>query len=216
MDNYLSAMAWAAELHGHAMRKHWPSPLLAHLVAVSSLVWEDGGDEEQAIGALLHDALVYGHCPFDEIDRRYGGRVAQITRWATDTRQAFDRGPRPPWLERRQTHIASIAALPEDVLLVMAADKAQECQEWSLQLSLRPQSRQALSGGIEPMAWYYDGLHTALSARLPGSRSLLILQQAVQGLLHQLAQLDPATAGSEQSPIWLRAYPQRHRAEFFS
>jgi len=216
MDKYLSAMAWAAELHGQTLRKHWPSPLLAHLVAVSSLVWEDGGDEEQAIGALLHDALVYGNCALDEVDRRYGGRVAQIARFATDTRQAFDSGPRPPWLKRRQTHIASIAALPEDVLLVMAADKAQECQEWSLQLSLRPQSRQALPGGIEPMAWYYDGLHTALSARLPGRRSLLILQQAVQGLLNQLPPSDPANSGSDLISTWLRAYPQRHRPELFN
>ncbi len=53
MKHYLGAMAWAAELHGDATPKHWPSPLLAHLVAVSSLAWEDGGDEEQAIGALL-------------------------------------------------------------------------------------------------------------------------------------------------------------------
>lgn len=220
MKHYLGAMAWTAELHGAAMRKHWPSPLLAHLVAVSSLVWEDGGDEEQAIGALLHDALVYGNCALDEVDRRYGGRVAQIARWATDTRQAFDSGPRPPWLERRQSHIASIADLPEDVLLVMAADKAQECHEWSLQLTLRPQSSQALPGGIEPMAWYYDGLHTALGARLPGSRSLLILQQAVQSLLDNLLQQRPDAAptigGSGQRDIWLRSYPQRHRAELFS
>ena len=54
MKHYLGAMAWAAELHGDATPKHWPSPLLAHLVAVSSLAWEDGGDEEQAIGALFH------------------------------------------------------------------------------------------------------------------------------------------------------------------
>ena len=53
MKHYLGAMAWAAELHGDATPKHWPSPLLAHLVAVSSLAWEEGGDEEQAIGALL-------------------------------------------------------------------------------------------------------------------------------------------------------------------
>jgi hypothetical protein len=215
MENYLLAMAWAAELHGDAMRKHWPSPLLAHLVAVSSLVWEDGGDVEQAIGALIHDALVYGNCGLAEIDRRFGERVAQIARWATDTRQAFDSGPRPPWLERRQSHIASIAGLGEDVLLVMAADKAQECQEWSLQLSLSPHSLQALPGGIEPIAWYYDGLHGALNARLPGRRSLLILLQAVQGLLNQLPPSDPATGDADLISTWLRAYPQRHRPELF-
>lgn len=83
MTAYTDAISWAAQLHGDTQRKHWPAPLLAHLVAVSSLVWEDGGDEEQAIGALLHDALVYGNCSLNEVDRRFGGRVALIARFAS-------------------------------------------------------------------------------------------------------------------------------------
>ena len=209
MNAYLNALAWAAELHGDAQRKHSPAPLLSHLLAVSSLVWEDGGDEEQAIGALLHDALVYGNCTLQDVDQRFGGRVAEIARFASDTREAFETGTRPPWLERRQTHIALIDELSEDVLLVMAADKAQECHEWSLQLALRPEAHHNLPGGVEPLAWYYDGLHTALAARLPASRSVLILHRAVQALIQELA--EPA-----RDPGWLQAYPQRHRAALFS
>jgi HD domain len=208
MTAYTDAICWASTLHGDAQRKHWPAPLLAHLVAVSSLVWEDGGDEEQAIGALLHDALVYGNCSLDDVEQRFGARVAQIARYASDTREVFEPAPRPPWLERRRSHIASICSLPMDVSLVMAADKAQECHEWSLQLALRPQACQSLPGGLEPLAWYYDALHTALQARLPGSRSLLILHQAVRALLSQLPE-------SCAEPGWLSTYPQRHRADLF-
>jgi hypothetical protein len=213
-SRYLNALTWAAELHGPTQRKHWPSPLLAHLVAVSSLVWEDGGDEDQAIGGLLHDALVYGGCSLEEVKARFGERVAAMARWSTDTRQVFDKGPRPPWLERRLAHIGSIAELSDDVLLVMAADKAQECHEWSLELALQPQADQALPGGVEPLAWYYDSLHRALSQRLSQSRSLLILSSSVQALL--LHHVRPDVGPSEQLSAWLRAYPQRHQPELFS
>ena len=213
---YLEAIAWATELHGDQRRKHWPSPLLSHLLAVSTLVWEDGGDEDQAIGALLHDALVYGNASLAEIERRYGERVGQIALKATDTTQAFASGPRPPWLERRQAYIASVADLSLDVLLVMAADKAQECHEWSLQLALRPETSQVLPGGIEPLTWYYHSLHTAMAERLPKSRSLLILQQAVQSLVRQLPEAGTLSTSSDQCWPWLMAYPQRHRPEQFS
>ena len=210
---YRQALNWAAELHGTEVRKAWPAPLLAHLVAVSSLVWEDGGDEEQAVAALLHDALVYGGCTLEAIHGRFGARVAHLAQYATDTRQAFDAGPRPPWLERRQTHIEAIASLELDVLLVMAADKAQECQEWSLQLDLHPEASQTCPGGVEPLAWYYDSLRHALGQRLPRSRSLQILGRSVQALQSHL----PLPAGcSEPWATWLQQYPQRHRPELFS
>jgi (p)ppGpp synthase/HD superfamily hydrolase len=212
-SRYRDALNLAAELHGNELRKAWPAPLLAHLVAVSSLVWEDGGDEEQAVAALLHDALVYGGCSLEAIGNRFGPRVAQIAREATDTRQAFDAGPRPPWLERRVAHIASIATLSDDVLLVMAADKAQECQEWSLQLDRDPARAAQLQGGVEPMAWYYQSLHQALSNRIPNSRSLLILQRSVRALTNH------CEVASTDAPLllesWLTAYPQRHRPELF-
>lgn len=211
---YHQALSWVMELHGGELRKAWPAPLLAHLVAVSSLVWEDGGDEEQAVAALLHDALVYGGCSMAAIESRYGERVARIARFATDTHQAFDPGPRPPWLERRQAHINSIATLDADVLLVMAADKAQECQEWSLQLDLHPEAVQGCPGGVEPIAWYYNSLHTTLGQRLENSRSVLILGRSVQALQPHMPHTAAGT--SEQWQTWLRHYPQRHTPALFS
>ena len=32
-------------------------PYISHLLSVTALVLEDGGDEDQAIAALLHDAI---------------------------------------------------------------------------------------------------------------------------------------------------------------
>ena len=50
------AVSLAADLHSGQTRKGTSIPYLSHLLAVSALVLEDGGDEDQAIAALLHDA----------------------------------------------------------------------------------------------------------------------------------------------------------------
>jgi hypothetical protein len=50
------ALAWAAGLHRDQARKNTKVPYIAHLVAVSSLVLEDGGTETEAIAGLFHDA----------------------------------------------------------------------------------------------------------------------------------------------------------------
>ncbi|MGL6134937.1 MAG: HD domain-containing protein, partial [Prochlorococcaceae cyanobacterium] len=40
---YIEALQWAAELHGTQRRKGKDVPYISHLIAVSALVWEDGG-----------------------------------------------------------------------------------------------------------------------------------------------------------------------------
>ena len=53
---YGEALRWAEALHRQQLRKGKQIPYIAHLISVSALVWEDGGSEDQAIAALLHDA----------------------------------------------------------------------------------------------------------------------------------------------------------------
>ncbi len=54
---FREAFELAATLHAGQVRKGTTIPYLAHLMAVTSLVLEHGGDEDQAIAALLHDAV---------------------------------------------------------------------------------------------------------------------------------------------------------------
>jgi (p)ppGpp synthase/HD superfamily hydrolase len=62
MDNTLltrrfdDALLYASHVHGGQKRKATDIPYIAHLLGVASLVLEDGGDEDEAIAALLHDA----------------------------------------------------------------------------------------------------------------------------------------------------------------
>lgn len=50
------AFRYAHRLHQSQTRKGTLIPYISHLMTVSALVVEHGGDEDQAIAALLHDA----------------------------------------------------------------------------------------------------------------------------------------------------------------
>jgi hypothetical protein len=78
------AVAYASTLHAEQVRKGTSIPYIPHLLAVCSLVLEDGGDEDEAIVALLHDAVEDqgGRPTLEEIQRRFGDRVARIARAA--------------------------------------------------------------------------------------------------------------------------------------
>ena len=77
---FAEALVYAAEVHEGQMRKGTDVPYVSHVLAVCSLVLEDGGGEDEAIGALLHDAVEDGggQPRLDDIRRRFGDRVGEI------------------------------------------------------------------------------------------------------------------------------------------
>jgi (p)ppGpp synthase/HD superfamily hydrolase len=54
---FQEALVYASRLHAGQTRKGTQIPYISHLLAVAAIVLEDGGDEDQAIAALLHDAV---------------------------------------------------------------------------------------------------------------------------------------------------------------
>ena len=115
------AVAFAVELHREQPRKGTGVPYVSHLFSVAALVLEHGGTEEQAIAALLHDAVEdQGGKPTAEVIRaRFGDSVADIVEGCTDT----DVSPKPPWRERKEAYVARVRREPVHVRLVSAADK---------------------------------------------------------------------------------------------
>jgi (p)ppGpp synthase/HD superfamily hydrolase len=97
-------------------------------MGVASLVLEDGGDEDEAIAALLHDAVEnQGGIPvLNEIRRRFGARVAEIVEGCTDHDPAKDR---PEWHVRKRCYVAALAQADESCLRVALADKLYNARE---------------------------------------------------------------------------------------
>ena len=80
------ALVFTAQLHVDQVRKGKNTPYLAHLLGVVSIALENGADEDEAIAALLHDAIEDqgGAKTGEKISRRFGSRVPIPARAISD------------------------------------------------------------------------------------------------------------------------------------
>ena len=115
------ALLLATRHHGTQVRKGTGVPYVSHLLAVTALVLEAGGDESEAIGALLHDAVEDGGGPemLASIRAEFGDDVAAIVEENSDS----DEQPKPPWRERKERYLAAIPSKSAPAVLVSIADK---------------------------------------------------------------------------------------------
>jgi (p)ppGpp synthase/HD superfamily hydrolase len=120
-ERFQEALAYGLGHHRAQLRKGTQVPYAAHLLAVVSLVLEMGGDEDEAIGALLHDVVEDGGgaAALEEIRTAFGPRVARVVAANTDAWEE----PKPPWPERKRAYVEAIADKQPDELRVSLADK---------------------------------------------------------------------------------------------
>ena len=142
---------------------------ISHLLGVGSLVLEHGGDEEQAMAALLHDAVEdQGAHQAGAIEARFGARVRAIVEGCTDA----DTMPKPPWRARKEAYIAHLEHADHDVLFVSCADKLHNAR--AIGTDLRTHGLAVFdrfTGGREGTLWYYGALSATFARRLPGPLS---------------------------------------------
>ena len=157
MERFEGALCYAARLHRFQRRKGTRIPYLAHLLAVAALVLEAGGDEDQAIAALLHDAVEDqgGLKTLAHIREQFGERVARIVEGCTDS----DTMPKPPWRQRKEQYLEHLKTTAPDVLLVSLADKVHNARSIRKDLQLQGEKIWSrFNGGREGTLWYYRSL----------------------------------------------------------
>ena len=161
-----SATDYALRIHADQQRKGTEIPYISHILGVASLVLEHGGDEEQAIAGLLHDAIE--DCGAEQetiIAERFGPRVAAIVRACTDA----DTFPKPPWRARKEAYLAHLAHESADALLVSCCDKLHNARAIVTDLNTHGNAVFGrFKGGQEGTLWYYAVLSDAFSRLLPG------------------------------------------------
>ena len=208
-QRYIDALGWAADLHRQQRRKGKPVPYISHLIGVSSLVWEDGGDEDQAIAGLLHDAIEDAGVSDSQIAARFGSRVAQIVLDSTDTAGAVEAGgEKEPWLVRKTRYIEHLQSASLDSLLVSAADKAHNSRDMVLDARRDAEMWSKFNAGLEGSAWYLLRLHQTFSHRLAGSRSVELLGESVQEILASQPYRGCVPEGIAPA-VWAAAYAER-------
>ncbi|HET7569288.1 MAG TPA: HD domain-containing protein [Gammaproteobacteria bacterium] len=158
------ALTYAADLHQEQMRKGSGIPYISHLLAVCALVLEYGGSEDEAIAALLHDAVEDqgGQSTLEEIRQRFGENVAAIVEACSDT----DVVPKPPWRARKEAYLKHLETAPSSVILVSAADKLHNAR--SILTDYRQQGEALWSRfnvGRDGQIWYYQQLTSVFRQR---------------------------------------------------
>jgi (p)ppGpp synthase/HD superfamily hydrolase len=151
------ALAYAVELHRHQPRKGTGVPYVSHLLSVAALVLEHGGTEDQAIAALLHDAVEDqgGKPTAAAIRARFGDPVADIVDGCTDT----DQTPKPPWRARKEAYLARVRHEPAHVRLVSAADKLHNARTMVTDLRIHgPALWERFNAGRDETLWYLGAL----------------------------------------------------------
>ena len=156
-ENFDRALMFAHKLHRTQLRKGGRVPYIAHLLAVASVVLDYGGDEEEAIAALLHDAVEdQGGAPvLAEIRSEFGDRVADIVAGCTDS----DSEPKPPWQERKEAFLRALKAASPSVRRVVTADKLHNVRTTLEDYRANGEDVwQRFHGAREGTLWYYRSL----------------------------------------------------------
>jgi (p)ppGpp synthase/HD superfamily hydrolase len=181
---FIAALSYATRLHAKQIRKQTERPYVGHLLGVTSIVIEYGGDEDMAIAALLHDAVEdQGGMPrLREIQRKFGKRVAHIVDGCTDAYTV----PKAPWLERKRDYIARVAGESDDVRLVSAADKLSNARETLHEVRTHGEAiYERFAGKKSGTLWYYRELLRVF--RAAGSNPLV---EELERVVSELERLD--------------------------
>ena len=138
--------------------------------ASPSIVLEHGGNEDEAIAALLHDAIEdQGLDATRQQIRRFGEEVAKIVDGCTDSAVL----PKPPWKFRKQEHIGHLGGASPSILPVSAADKLHNARAILADYRHLGEARcERFSGGKEGTLWYYRSLVGVF--RQAGSKTALV------------------------------------------
>lgn len=166
-DRFDDALAYASRLHRAQARKGSGIPYVSHLLAVAAIALENGADEDQAIAALLHDAVEDqgGLARLEEIRARYGEGVAAIVADCTDSTEAH----KPAWRPRKEAYIASLAHKPARSLAVSLADKTHNAA--AINADLRAHGDAVWSrftGKKDGTLWDYRALADTFREKAPG------------------------------------------------
>lgn len=165
-ESFYHALQLAFELHRDQQRKGSGVPYLSHLLSVAALVLEAGGDEEEAIAGLLHDAVEDqgGLETLARIRAGFGERVADIVLACSDSTEV----PKPPWRQRKEAYLAHLEQAAPSVLLVSCADKLHNARSiLADHHTVGPALWERFRASRDETLWYYRALVDLFTRRGP-------------------------------------------------
>jgi len=165
-DRFVHALQFATNLHHEQPREATTIPYVSHLLAVSALVFEHGGNEVQATAALLHHAIgdqdgtpKLAAALKQNIHRRFGDEVLAIVVACADP--GNPRG-KPSWRLSKEDYLAHIATLPDAARIVSIADNLHRARRiLTDHLDIGSDVWKRFNASPQDVVWYYQSLCAA-------------------------------------------------------
>ena len=191
---YSDALDYARHQHAGQLRKGTQIPYLSHLMGVSALVLDHGGDEDQAIAGLLHDVIEDCGAQHEAVLReRFGERVTRIVLACTDGTQEdkaefqTQEAKYTDWRRRKLAYLEHLRHADTDALLVSCCDKLHNACAIVQDLE-NPEVGEGVfarfKGGKTGTLGYYEALSRIFAARGTSMAPALV---AVVGRMHVLS-----------------------------
>ena len=169
-ERFDEALAYSHELHRGQIRKGSNVPYIGHLLGVASIVIDDGGSEDEAIAALLHDAAEDqgGEKILDEIESKFGRHVRDIVHELSDTIEE----PKPEWRERKERYLAHLPEAMPETKRISLADKLYNARSIITDHArVGPEVWERFGAGREQTLWYYGELAKVFKREFKGEAS---------------------------------------------
>ena len=188
------AVSFALEAHAAQTRKGTRIPYVSHLLQVAGLVLEHGGDAEQAIAAVLHDAIEdCEDVDAETLRARFGESVTEIVVQCSDVLPGDRPDAKSPWLERKRRYVAQLARADTRTRLVAACDKLHNLRSVVADLRAEgPTTLERFTGTPEQTRGYYETVREALCSDLPER-----LTVELDALLEELRRFVPESSFGE-------------------
>ena len=166
MPKLSNALALAIQAHEGQVRKGTKIPYIAHPMAVSAIALEFGATEDQAVAALLHDAIEDGGNKYANIIKaQFGEHIHNLVQGCTDG-TPNQQGQKAPWLERKTAYLRHLEEASDEVLLVSCSDKLHNARAIVSDLiNEGPSVFERFSSTPEETLWYYRQLANVFTNR---------------------------------------------------
>jgi (p)ppGpp synthase/HD superfamily hydrolase len=196
---FTEAVGYALVAHAAQVRNGTDLPYATHLLGVTSLVLEHGGDELQATAAVLHDVVEDqgGARRLEDVRARFGPDVAELVEALSDA-VLLDGEPEPSWRSRKGgyvEHLRELVAARHPSCLVSLCDKLHNVRAIVADVTdpdgdgVAVWSRFTATPG--QLAWYYRSLAQLFATADLPSRAVLELEEAVTRLEELAASAPP-------------------------
>lgn len=167
-ERFERGLSAAVRLHRGHVRKGSGTPYIGHLLTVAGYVLEDGGSEDEAIAALLHDAIEDQYHPdlAEELRGEFGETVVAIVEGCSQEKLPDET---LTWRERKERYVRNLQTAGPEIVRVSLADKLANVR--SMLRDHRGEGEclwERFKSGPEEIRWYYETLAETYTRLRPG------------------------------------------------